>query len=364
MATTSSGAYASGYLLFRRGTTLLAQPFDLAALQLSGTATAIAENVGYNPVTFQALFSASSNGAIVYRDALPGAELVWFDRQGVRLSQAAPPAEYNSFCLSADGSRIVYDMASAATGNIDIWTMDLKSSASSQLTFAGPVEFYPVCSPDGKEVVFAALKPSVPNLFRLGVLSPGQGTELLTSPFAKIATDWVRDGTQVIFSVLNPATNWDISSVPIGGGEPRPLVSTAAEERNGKLSPNGRWLAYLSNESGRFEVYVQPVSPTGVKWLVSRGGGFQPQWGADGRDLYYIAPDRKLMSVAVREESRVLVVSPPTPLMDTRITEWEASSQGGSYAIAADGNRVLISTATGADRPITLLLNWTAALTP
>ena len=364
VATTSSGAYASGHLLFRRNTTLLAQPFDLAALQLTGTATAITENVGYNPATFQALFSASSNGAIVYRDALPGAELVWFDRQGVRLSQAAPPAEYNSFCLSADGSRIVYDMASAATGNIDIWTMDLTSSASSQLTFAGPVEFYPVCSPDGKDVIFSALKPSVPNLFRLGVLSPGQGAELLTSPFAKIATDWVRDGTQVIFSVLNPATNWDIASVALEGGQPRMLVSTGAEERNGKLSPNGRWLAYVSNESGRFEVYVQPVSSTGVKWLVSRGGGLQPQWGADGRDLYYIAPDRKLMSVAVREESRVLVASAPTPLMDTNITEWEVSAQGGSYAIAADGNRVLISTATGADRPITMLLNWTAALRP
>ena len=109
---------------------------------------------------------------------------------------------------------------------------------------------------------------------------------------------------------------------------------------------------------------MQPVSPTGVKWLVSRGGGFKPQWGADGRDLYYIAPDRKLMSVAVREESRVLVASAPTPLMDTNITEWEVSAQGGSYAIAADGNRVLISTATGADRPITMLLNWTAALRP
>ncbi len=364
VATTSSGAYASGHLLFRRNTTLLAQPFDLAALQLAGTPTAIAENVGYNPVTFQASFSASSNGAIVYRDALPGAELVWFDRQGVRLSQAAPPAEYNSLCLSTDGRRIVYDMASAATGNIDIWTMDLTSSASSQLTFAGPVEFYPVCSPDGKEVIFSALKPSVPNLFRLGVLSPGQGTALLTSPFAKIATDWARDGTQVLFSVLNPATNWDIASVALQGGEPRLLVSTVAEERNGKLSPNGRWLAYVSNETGRFEVYVQPASSTGTKWLVSKGGGLQPQWGADGRDLYYIAPNRKLMSVAVREESGVLIASAPTALMDTNITEWEVTAQGGAYAIAADGNRVLISTATGADRPITLLLNWTAALAP
>ena len=117
---------------------------------------------------------------------LPGAELVWFDRSGKRLSSAAPPGEYNTMCTPPNGNRIVYELADPATGNIDLWTLDLATSATTQLTFAGPVEFYPVCAPDGRDMVFAALKPNVPNLYRQSILAPGNATLLLTTPFAKI----------------------------------------------------------------------------------------------------------------------------------------------------------------------------------
>jgi len=363
VATTSSGVYASGHLLFRRNTTLLAQPFDPDTLQLSGTPIAIADNVGFNPVTFQGLFSASDTGAVAYRDASPGAELVWFDRSGTRLSNAAPAAEYNSLCLTPDGRRIVYELADPATGSIDLWTLDLPTSAATQLTFAGPVEFYPVCSPSGEEIVFAALKPHAPNLFRQKILSPGSATLLLESPVAKIPSDWSRDGEQLIYSVLDPAMGWDIHALSLASRQSSVLVSTHADEQSGKLSPNGRWLAYSSNENARFEVYVQPMPPTGPKWLVSRGGGLQPQWSADGRQLYYIAPDRKLMVMAVETDGRVFVPSPATALMATSITAWEVVG-GASYAVTQDGKRFLISTSTDVGRPITLLLNWTAALRP
>ena len=362
--TTSSGVYASGHLLFRRNTTLLAQPFDPITLQVSGTAVAIAENVGFNPVTYQALFSASASGTVAYRDALPGAELVWFDRSGRRLSNAAAAGEYNSMCMPPNGSRIVYELADPATGSIDLWTLDLTTSATTQLTFAGPVEFYPVCAPDGRDMVFAALKPNVPNLFRQSILAPGQATLLLASPFAKIPTDWSRDGRWLLYTVFTANLGTDIAVIPTAGGEPRMLVSTPAEERNGKLSPDGRWLAYVSNENGRFEVYVQPMPQTGSKWLVSKGGGLQPQWSADGRELYYIATDRKLMVMAITTDGAALVPSVPTVLMNTNITEWEAGNQGVSYLVAPDGKRILISTSTDMGRPITLLQNWTAALRP
>ena len=286
VATTSSGMYASGHLLFRRSTTLLAQPFDPDTLQLSGTPVAVAENVGFNPVTFQATFSVSDTGTIAYLDASPGAELVWFSRAGLRLSSAAPSGEFNSFCMTPDGRRVVYELADPATGQIDLWTLNLATSATTQLTFGGPVEFYPVCSPDAKDIVFAALKPNSPNLFRLSLGAPGHATLLLESPVAKLPTDWARDQRQLIYSVLNQATGWDIASWPLGGGQPRPLVATQAEERGGRVSPDGRWLAYVSNENGVFEVYVQPMSATGTKWLVSRGGGQQPQWSSDGSQLY------------------------------------------------------------------------------
>lgn len=362
--TTSSGVYASGHLLFRRNTTLMAQPFDPETLQVSGTPIAIAENVGFNPVTFQALFSASDTGAIAYRDALPGAELVWFDRSGARLSNAAPAAEYNTLCMTPGGNRIVYELADPATGSIDIWTLDLTTSVTTQLTFAGPVEFHPVCSPNGKDMAFARLAPALPNLFRQNILAPGQATLLLQTPFAKIPTDWSDDGGLLIYTVLTRANGWDIEALPLAGGQPRVLVSTPADDRSGTLSPDGRWLAYLSNENGRFEVYVQPMPPTGTKWLVSRGGGQQPQWSGNGSQLYYIAPDRKLMVMDVRTDGAALAPAAATALMNTRITEWEVPANGASYAVAPDGKRILISTSTDVGRPISLLLNWTAALKP
>jgi Tol biopolymer transport system component len=359
VATTSSGSYASGHVFFRRNTTLMAQPFDAVTFELSGSPVAIAENVGYHPVTYQALFSVSDTGTIAYRDASPGAELVWFDRSGKRLSNAAPPAEYNSLCMTLDGKRIVYELADLATGSIDLWTLDVTTSVTTQLTFAGSVEFYPVCSPSGTEMVFAALKPTSPNLFRQSILAPGEATLVLETPAPKIPTDWSRDGRVLIYATLNRKTGFDIESFPFGG-QPRVLVATPAEEHSGKLSPDGRWLAYTSNENGRSEIYVQPMPPSGSKWLISRGGGENPQWSADGRQLYFIAPDRKLMTMAVRTEGTTLMPVPATVLMDTLITAWEAGA--ASYAVAPDGQRFLISSATDAAPSITLLLNWTAAL--
>ena len=361
VGTTSSGMYASGHLLYRRNTTLLAQPFDEKTLQLSGEPVAIAEDVGSNPVTFQALFSASSTGVLVYRDAAPGAELVWFSRAGARMAAVGAPGEFNALCLTPDGRRVVYEQADSTSGNIDMWMMDLATSATTQLTFAGPVEFYPVCAPNGLDIALAALKPSNPNLFRQSLSAPGQIVSLFESPLPKLPTDWSRDGTQLIFSVLSPATGWDVASLSLATGQPRPLVATAAQETNAKLSPDGRWLAYVSNESSRPEVYVQAMAGGGAKWLVSRGGGMQPQWSADGRQLYYLALDRRLMVVDVRTDGTAFTPSPPARLMDTRFTEWELSG-GVSYVVAPDGTRVLINTSTDTGRPITVMQNWVPRL--
>ena len=357
VGTTSSGVYASGHLLYRRNTTLLAQRFDEKTLQLSGEPVAIAENVGANPVTHQGLFSASNTGVLAYRDAAPGAQLVWFSRSGLRLGTVGTPGEFNSLCMTPDGRRIVYEQADATSGNIDMWTMDLATAATTQLTFAGPVEFYPVCAPNGRDIALAVLKPSNPNLFRQSLSAPGQIVPLFESPLPKLPTDWSRDGTQVIFSVLSPATGWDVASLSLATGQPRPLVATPAQESNAKLSPDGRWLAYVSNESGRVEVYVQGMAGGGAKWLVSRGGGLQPQWSADGRQLYYLALDRRLMVVDVRAEAAVFTPSSPTGLTETRFTEWETSG-GVSYVVAPDGSRVLVNTSTDTGRPISLMQNW------
>ena len=213
--------------------------------------------------------------------------------------------------MTPDGRRLVYEQADAISGNIDMWTIDLATAATTQLTFAGPVEFYPVCAPNGRDIALAVLKPYNPNLFRQSLSAPGQIVPLFESPLPKLPTDWSRDGTQLIFSELSPATGWDVASLSLATGQPRPLVATPAHESDAKLSPDGRWLAYVSNESGRVEVYVQAMAGGGAKWRVSRDGGMQPQWSADGRQVYYIALDQRLMVVDVRAEGAVFTPSSP-----------------------------------------------------
>ena len=359
---TGSAGYAPGHLLFRRDAALVAQAFDARTLQISGSPVPIVQDAGFNALTYQGLFSVSDNGALAYQRSTPGSQLVWFDRQGKRLGTAAPAADYNTVCLTADDKRIVYDLADPVSGSIDLWALDVAGDRPSRLTFNPAVDFYPVCSPAGQDVVFGSLREGPPNLWRLMISAPGSEQAVLRSPAPKIPTDWSRDGRLLMYNVANPKTGWDVEVVPLSGGPPRVVAATSADERNGRLSPDGRWIAYTSNESGSFEVYVQPFPTTGAKWQVSKGGGQQPQWRHDGRELFYITPDKKLVGVAVRAGSD-FATGEARALIDTRIVAWERSNQQScQYAVTADGERFLVNNATDSILPITLVLNWTAAL--
>jgi dipeptidyl aminopeptidase/acylaminoacyl peptidase len=195
----------------------------------------------------------------------------------------------------------------------------------------------------------------------VSLAAPGSERSVLRSPVPKIATDWSRDGKLLVYTGINPKTNSDVEVVPLAGGPRWVVAATVAEESNARLSPDGRWIAYNSNESGGFEVYVQPFPPTGVKWQVSKGGGQQAQWRQDGAELFYITPDRKLTGVVVKTGSD-FVLGEARVLMDTRITGWDRSNYGTNYAVAGDGQRFLINTASDAALPITLVLNWRTAL--
>jgi len=358
-----SAVYAPGNLLFRRDAALVAQPFDERTLQLSGSPVPIVQDAGFNALTYQGLFSVSDNGVLAYQRSTAGSQLVWFDRQGKRLGAAAPAADYNTVCLTADDKRIVYDLADPVSGSIDLWALDVAGDRPSRLTFNPAVDFYPVCSPTGQDVVFGSLREGAPNLFRLMITAPGSEKAVLRSPAPKIPTDWSRDGRLLVYNVANQKTGWDIEVMTLSGGPPSVVAATSADERNGRLSPDGRWIAYTSNESGRFEVYVQPFPATGAKWQVSKEGGQQPQWRRDGRELFYIAPDKKLVGVAVRAGSD-FATGEARALVDTRIVAWERSNQQScQYAVTADGQRFLVNTATDTTLPVTLVLNWPAALT-
>ena len=357
----ASATYADpGYILFRRGVALMAQRFDPQALELVGSAFQVADDVGFNAITYQGLFSASADGVLVYQSSAPGSQLIWFDRRGTRLGVAAPPADYSTVCLTGDGKRVVYDLSDPATGMVDLWATDVAGGAASRLTFHRAVDFYPVCGPTGQDVVFSSLREGPPNLYRLAAGAPGSETAVLRSPAPKIASDWSRDGRWLVYSELNRETGFDIRVVPLSGGEPVTFTASAAEESAGRLSPDGRWMAYQSNETGTSEVYVQPFPATGARWQISKGGGTQPQWRRDGGELYYIAQDKQLMAVSLKASRGQLAAGEPLALFQTRATGREPSNLNGQYAAAGDGTRFLMSTATDSVLPVTMVHNWPA----
>ena len=362
--TTASVAYTDpGYLLFRRGLALMAQRFDPQALELRGTAQRVADDTGYNAITYQGLFSASAAGVVAYQSAAPGSQLEWVDRDGHRLSVAAAPADYSTVCLTANDTRVVYDIADPDSGAVDVWTIEASGGSPSRLTFNRAVDFYPSCDAAGREVVFASLREGAPNLYRLDLSAPGKELPVLRSPMPKIPTDWSRDGSRIVYSVLNRETGWDIGMVAAAGGEPAIIVNGPADERTGRLSPDGRWMAYSSNETGTSEIYVQPFPTTGSKWQISKGGGVQPRWRRDGRELYYLAQDGQLTAVTVSAGGAQFSPGAARGLFQLRVTGRE-TNQFSQYAVTGDGSRFILSTAADTVLPVNLVRNWPLLLGP
>ena len=356
----AAGIYAApGYLLYRREGSLVAQPFEASTAELQGIAVPIAARVGFNAITYQALFSASSTGRLAYQSSIVMARLNWYDRKGTLVESAGAEGGYNTICLTPDDRRVVYELADDRTADVDIWTRELTGGPAARLTFNPAVDFYPVCPASGDAVVFATLREGPPNLFRVLLNAPGNELAVHQSPLAKLPNDVSRDGRLLVFSALQAGTGWDIFLMTLPNGSPTPFAATAAEERSAHLSPDSRWIAYVSNESQRAEVYVQPFPPTGAKWQVSTGGGEQPLWRQDGRELYYVAPDKKLMAVDIKSTPSMFARGEPRVLMETRMTGWERLGAGCcQYAPSKDGTRFLISTATSSATPITVMVNW------
>ena len=187
--------------------------------------------------------------------------MVWFDRNGRRQTTAAPIGHYSTLCLSSDGATIVYELADPISASVDLYAIESAGGGvAERLTFEPAMDFYPVCSPEGDEAAFASARRGRPNPFRLSTRLPGSERQLLEHPTVAVPTDWSRDGLLVL-SIFSPQNKFDVAVVPIDGDDPTPVVAGPADERNGQLSPDGQWLAYVSNETGRFEVFVQPRRP-------------------------------------------------------------------------------------------------------
>ncbi len=362
----SRAIHAPGYLLFWREGALLAQAFDETTLEVRGNPVAIANAVGLNPLTNQGLFSVSDSDTLVFfAGAVGESELVWVDRAGRRIGDPGPKGVFNSLSLSPDATSVVYDQAEPRNRTFDLWRLDFARGVPSKLTFHASHDLFPLWSPDATRIAFTSIREPPPQLFELNADGPGTERLLLKTAFPKTPSAWSSDGRLLFFDSANPQTGGDIWVLPlVGKPEPYPVVHTAADEHYGTLSPDGRWLAYISNETGFYEVYAESFPATGFKRQVSTQGGFEPHWRRDGKELFYLAPNQTLMAVGVTSNPTTLEVSPPKALFATRVKWMEIQAVAHHYAAAPDGQRFLINGATDEARsvPVTIMLNWSAAL--
>jgi Tol biopolymer transport system component len=247
--------------------------------------------------------------------------------------------------------------------NIDVWLLELARGVSTRFTLNPANDVLPVWSPDGARIIFSSTrKGGVHDLYIKRADGTTEEEPLLSTPQDKVATGWSPDGQSVLFVMYDPKTQNDIWALPMSGSrQPFALVMTPFEERNPQFSPDGKWIAYQSNESGRFEIYIQPFPGPGARTRVSTDGGAQARWRRDGKELFYIALDRRLMAVPLRlpAAGQNIEVGIHAPLMTTHMPVTPEHLDGQQYIVSPDGQRFLINTiAEEGQSPIKLILNW------
>ena len=367
----SSTIYAPpGYLLFVRENTLMAQAFDADTLDLKGDAFPVAEQAVRNPIIGRAMFSVSENGVLVMRGGgFTNNQLIWFDRAGKQLGALTPPGGYSAPALSPDDKTVAVGRADLLTGTAaDIWLIDLQRGTQIRLTTDPASDSYAAWSPTGDRVAFLSTRNGKSSIYVK--LANGSAVEqpVVSSAEGKFNPTFSPDGQFVMYAQVNPTTNLDLYLVSTGPDKKvQPLLQTNFIEGQPRISPNGRWLAYITNETGQFEVYIQTFPLGGAKLPISVGGGSQPQWRADGRELYYYAPDRKVMAVEVNGDGPTFKVGVAKPLFEIRVTGAgvDQSFPGtGYFTVTRDGSRFLVPSLPEAPvrQQINVILNWTQDL--
>jgi eukaryotic-like serine/threonine-protein kinase len=359
--TASSGAYAApGYLLFVRERTLVAQRFDAEHLELTGEAFPIAEPAGlYN--TFSSTFSVSRNGVLAHTDAVGGGgtanrQLAWFDRAGKLVESIVSQIPIADVSLSPDEKRAAVQWFANDIRIVDLF----RGGVPSRLTFNASVEDFPVWSPDGNRVLYTSTAGGGQNMY--SKMSSGAGSEetVLKSITVKRPTDWSRDGRFMLYEEDDPRNQVDLWVLPLfGDKKPMLFLQTPFAEQQARFSADGKWIAYVSNETGAPEVYVQSFPASGGRWQVSTNGGFTPRWRRDGKELFYLAPDRKIMAVEVRASGTAFEYGSPKALFETSV-DAVTTAATNRYDVSADGQRFLVNAAieNAGPAPITVVVNW------
>ena len=372
-----------GVLVFMRSGTLVAQPFDSRKLAFSGEAVPLAENVSFTETTGAAAFHISTTGTLIYRrtsaDSGGGRELVWIDRAGRRVEFRDSATNATGIELSPDGKHVAgfEPFASVSGGTTDVWVLDLDRGVKTRLTTDPAADTYPIWKPDGSEIVFQSSRGGRSALFTKPA-DGAKGEQLLLAGEQGILLrprGWSPDGKSLLIerSAVGGLGGRDLTVIDRdaerAATKEKPYLATPFDEAQATLAPNGRWVAYVSNEAGSYQVFVQPFpDPTGGKWQVSTGGGQYPRWRRDGKELYYVRADRQLIAVQVNTEG-AFAIGRETVLLQVPFNVSNSAPGDIPYDVSKDGSRFLISAPDAASSvtlpnssPITVVLNWQSRL--
>jgi Tol biopolymer transport system component/predicted Ser/Thr protein kinase len=357
----ASGVFVPpSWLVYVRGSHLLAQSFDAGTQSLSGDPIRIADQIATS-LANTGEFSVSQNGVLAYRKAIPPSpnDLTWYDRQGTRLGTVGGPGAYTGPALSPDGKRLAVARLDPALNTRDIWVLDQARGVSSRFTFGNTDEINPTWSPDGLQIAFSSPRKDATRrgIYRKAANGVGAEETLLEDTGNDAVEDWSPDGKLLLFNV----DSHDVDALPLTGDrKPYPVLKAAFPQDHARLSPDGRWIAYVSLESGRREVFVQNFPAAGGKWQVSNNGGTEPSWRGDGRELYFIE-GADFKAVEVKAAGSSFEAGIPKTLFAVQL---DSINRRSRYVATPDGKRFLfVTTPRSIDTtPFIVVQNWQTLL--
>jgi Tol biopolymer transport system component len=362
VSTSSNAAYADpGYLLYMRDNALVAQRFDSRNYVLSGEARTVSDEVQYVPQIDLALFDVSGQGALVAQTGRGSAksQLKWFDRSGRAAGTVGQPGSFGNLRLSPDGRRVAFDQAEPDGRRITIWIHELANDALTRFAFGSWYDQLPIWTPDGKQVTFTSNRKGYFSLYQKNADGSGSEQEIASLGVQEqLSWDWSRDGKYLL---VGKGTELWYLSLP--DYQAKPFLQAKWIAQDAQFSPDGRWVAYTSNETGNWEVYVSPFPSANSKWQVSRAGGEEPRWRRDGKELFYRSAEGKMMAVAVKTGASFEAGSPVT-LFQTHMRQPISYQDMFFYDVTADGQKFLINTKVDEPNaaPLSITLNWASEM--
>jgi len=361
MEASANATYAApGYLLFPREKTLLAQRFDLKRFVVTGDPTTILSDIQYQPQVRRAVFAVSDNGLLIAQTGggVAVAQPFWFDRKGKELGTVGPADVYGNVSLAPNGKSVAVDRTDMSSLNTDLWTFDLQRGTAKRLTFDPSFDVSPVWSPDGSRLVFASNRQLNVDLYLKNSDGAQEEQSIAHDEFTKSPDDWSANGRFILYD-RGP----DLWFMTFPGFKSSLFLKAVSLLRHGRFSPDGKWVAYSSNESGKWEIYVTSFPDARGKWQISTAGGEQPRWRGDGEELFFLSSDSKMMAAPITTVPNFDAGS-PVGLFQTTPRQLVSRNDQFVYDVSRDGQRFVVLTQVkrGETAPISVVLNWTAML--